>query len=96
MKYYEQVPLPILLVRYDAVERIGYWVNTQKYIEKLDSINPNWREQEYIRLKIPLENQLSDLNMINGLFLEPKSESRIVIPGIFESTSSFLGANQVL
>lgn len=65
LKFYNQKPIPVLIILYDTNSERGYWLNIQKYIrEILDVKKPKWKTQKYIRLKIPKTNTLNDLTSV--------------------------------
>lgn len=62
---YLKLPYPILLHRYDAQNRQGYWLNLTEYCQNiLDKKKPKWKEQKTVSCDIPISNRLEDLDGI--------------------------------
>lgn len=65
LKFFLEHNVPVLLFIYDAQSQRVFWINIHRYCwEVLDINNPNWRSQEYKRIKIPEENELIDKEII--------------------------------
>ncbi len=64
--YYSGFIQPVLIFRYDAQNNCAYWINAQKYVrDVLDVEKPKWKENKTsIRIKIPIINRLTDINII--------------------------------
>lgn len=57
----------VLLIVYDAQNRIGYYLNIFDYCTTiLEDEKPNWRTQKHITLNIPITNRISDLEVIKN------------------------------
>ncbi|KKN67843.1 hypothetical protein LCGC14_0457230 [marine sediment metagenome] len=59
-----KIPLPVILILYDAEAESGYWLNFQSYCRNnFDKKDSNWKKSKYKRLKIPISNELNDRNI---------------------------------
>ena len=60
LDYHTRLQAPMFLVVVDVTKQVGYWVFTQQY-ERTWLKNVAWRSQEYIQIRLPSSNKLSDL-----------------------------------
>jgi Domain of unknown function (DUF4365) len=65
LDYHTKLTAPMFLVVVDVTKRIGYWVFTQKY-ERTQLRNVAWRRQQYIQIRLPSSNLLSDLRSLRA------------------------------
>jgi hypothetical protein len=61
LDYHTRLPAPMFLVVVDVTKKVGYWIFTQRY-ERTALRNVNWRDQEYIQIRLPPANILTDLS----------------------------------
>lgn len=70
-----EIPIPILLILYDAQNDCSYWLNLQRYYkEVLIYEEEDWGTQKTKTLKIPLENKLLDLKIIKDMIITSSKE----------------------
>lgn len=70
-----EIPIPILLILYDAQNNSSYWLNLQRYYkEVLINEEEDWVTQKTKTLKIPLENKLRDLKIIKDMIITSSKE----------------------
>ncbi len=73
---YLKNPIPVLLVIYDVITEVGYWINVQRYCRNILNIkSPKWIEQETKDLHIPLKNELTDNALIKQEIIESTNEN---------------------
>ncbi|KKM64808.1 hypothetical protein LCGC14_1497600, partial [marine sediment metagenome] len=76
LRSYLEIPIPVLLVIYDVKTEVGYWINVQRYCRNILNIeSPKWIEQKTKNLRIPLENQLTDISTIKQEIIESTNEN---------------------
>jgi len=75
--YYNNFIQPVLITRYDTQNECAYWINAQKYARNvLDVEKPDWRKNKTsIRIKIPLTNKLTDINIIKNEVISSLNEN---------------------
>ena len=93
LKFYEILHIPVFVVRFDTVERVGYWINSQKFIRDLNNKKPDWRNQKNIRLKIPVTNRLDDLTTLKNEIINSFNE---MIVDFISKSDWFLGKESFL
>lgn len=65
LKLYKENVIPIILILFDITSKQGYWIIMQEYIrEILEPNKPNWENLQVVRIKIPIQNKLTDLEII--------------------------------
>lgn len=70
-----EIPIPVLLILYDAQNDCAYWLNIQMYYkEVLANEVGDWSTQKTKTLKVPLENRLNDLNVIKDMIITSSKE----------------------
>lgn len=70
-----EIPIPVLLILYDAQNDCSYWLNLQRYYkEVLINEEKDWSKQKTKTLKIPLKNRLIDLNIIKEMIITSSKE----------------------
>lgn len=76
LQSYIKIPIPILLIIYDINTKNAYWINIQKYCRNVLNVeDPNWHNQGQKRIKIPLSNQLNDLDVIKNEIIQSSKEN---------------------
>ncbi len=89
-----KIPLPVILILYDAEEERGYWLNLQNYCRNiLDKNDISWKKQKSKRLKIPISNELKDRKIIES---EIKNSLKENIRYITDSFSWYEGYEAIL
>lgn len=75
--YYSRFIQPVLIIHYDAQNDCAYWINAQKYVRNvLDVKKPKWRNNKTsIRIKIPLANKLTDIEIIKKEIINSLNEN---------------------
>ncbi len=89
-----KIPLPVILILYDAVEECGYWLNLQNYCRNiLDKNEVSWKKQKTKRLKIPITNELKDRKVLE---IEIKNSLKINMRYFTDSLSWSEGYEAIL
>ena len=94
LTFYLQLNVPVILILYDAQSQRAYWINIHRYCwEDLDINKPTWRSQIYRRLKIPVENELTDIDTIKEEII---TYTKIILRKITDSFSWSEGYENIL
>jgi len=77
--YVDKVKQAVFLVVVDVNEGKGYWLFAQKNI--INELRPNWRRQKNVELKIPLHNELGNIDQFLKEIKEADVFMRDLWPG---------------
>lgn len=65
LNYYFSHPIPFIFILYDNKSEEAYWIIIQDFVwDILNNNTPNWRNQKYNTLYLPIKNKIEDKDQV--------------------------------